>query len=58
MYVTPLLCRIATEYYVIGVLPCAGATQATPTVVLLGFVVVGAAGILGATNTAPLPPVE
>jgi hypothetical protein len=41
-----------------GVLPCAGATQAIPTVVMLGFVVVGAAGTLGATNTAPLPPVE
>ena len=43
----------------IGVLPCAGAAQATATVVLLGFVVVGAAGTSGILGrTAPRPAVE
>jgi hypothetical protein len=43
---------------VIGVLPCAGATQVIKTFVVPEIAVVGAAGTLGATNTAPLPSVE
>ncbi len=50
---------MATEYPVIGDPPSTGATQATLTVVLLGFVVVvpaGTSGILG--RTAPRPAAE
>jgi len=44
---------------VIGDPPSKGATQATPTVVLLGFVVVGAAGTLGILGRiAPRPAAE
>lgn len=56
--VTASLCRIFTVYPVIAVLPCAGAIQVIATLVLLGFVVVGAAGVLGAVSTAPLPATE
>jgi hypothetical protein len=50
---------MANEYPVIGDPPSTGATQATPTVVLLGFVVVGAAGTSGILGrTAPRPAVE
>jgi len=43
---------------VIGVLPCAGATQVIKTSVVPEIAVVGIAGTLGATKTAPLPSVE
>ena len=57
--VTPSLCRMANEYPVIGDPPSTGATQAIPTVVLLGFMVVGAAGTSGILGrTAPRPAVE
>ena len=42
----------------IGVLPCAGATQLIKTSVVPEIAVVGVAGTLGAANTAPFPPVE
>ena len=57
--VTPSLSRMATEYPVMGDPPSTGATQAISTVVLLGFVVVGAAGTSGILGrTAPRPAAE
>ena len=57
MKVTASLYRIKTVYLVIGVLPCAGATQVISTL-LPEIVVVGAAGTLGAVTNAPLPSLE
>lgn len=43
-------------YPVIAEPPSTGATQVIATLVLLGFVVVGAAGVIGTVgSTAPLP---
>ncbi len=54
VYVTPSFRRISTLYPVIGVLPDAGATQVIVTSVPW-IAVIGAAGALGAVNTAPFP---
>jgi len=55
--VTPSLYRIKTMYPVIGEPTSAGATQVIVTS-LPKIAIIGAAGALGAVNTAPLPAKE
>ena len=55
--VTPSLYQIKTMYPVIGEPPSAGAAQVIVTS-LPKIAIIGAAGALGAVNTAPLPYVE